>query len=174
MVSELLKPEDLFDELEVREIANNIWEAQRYQKLGTELVDAERVNAIRKLADSKHGYVSKAAAKNVSANTEIPRDGIGEHILLKKLRIKSELVRATSVLLAAGNFSVLDRLISNRIATRKAALKDYERRKLLAAKVKRSAAKAKRRLLGNDNESKEVKVQKPKKFASDENRNDWA
>jgi hypothetical protein len=167
VVSGLLKPEDIFDALEVQEIANNIWEGRRYQKLGAKLVDAERGNAIRKLANSKFGYVSQAAAKHVKANTEIPADGMGESILLGKLKISEELVRATSVLLAADNVSVLDRLMSNRIATRKVTLKDYERRKRLAAKEKRLAAKAKRQILANDNAKEEVKVLTRKKSLSD-------
>lgn len=166
MVSELLKPEDLFDELEVQEIANNIWAARRYQKLGTELVDAEHANAVRKLADSKKGYVSQAAAEHVNESTEIAGPGIGMHVLLNKLGISKELVLANSVLLAADNFAVLDRLMSNQIATRKTALKDYERRKRSVAKEKRLAAKAKRQVLANDNEPEQVKVRTRKRAVS--------
>jgi hypothetical protein len=92
---------------------------------------------------------------------------MGKSILLGKLKISEELVRATSVLLAADNVSVLDRLMSNRIATRKVTLKDYERRKRLAAKEKRLAAKAKRQILANDNAKEEVKVLTRKKSLSD-------
>ena len=175
MVSDDLKPEGLFEELEVQEIANNIWEARRYQKLGAELVDAEHANAVRKLAHAKNGYVSKAAAKHVNVNTEISSPGIGMHVLLNHLGINRELVQATSVLLAAHNFAILDRLMSTQIAARKAALKDYERRKRLAEKEKRLAARAKRQVLANDNEKPPTKIQRSKKVASDDFAEDaWA
>jgi hypothetical protein len=166
LVSERLEPDDLFELLEVQEITNNIWEGLRFQKMRTEVVDAERSNAIRKLANPKFGYVAIAASKHLAAGTKIPKDGMGENLLLRKLGVGPELVGAMALLLAEENLMVFDRLESNRIASRKAAVRDYERRQRQVAKEKRLAAKSKPQKL-TSGDRKVIPMRKTDDWADD-------
>jgi hypothetical protein len=151
-LGKLCQPKDFFDALEIRELAVNIWESNRFQKMQAQLVVAEYGNAIRKLADPKNGYVTAAKAKNLKAYP-LPVVGRDRASLLNELDLSPELVRATSAALTAEIFSMFDRLISTRIVTRKAALKAYNRRQKLSAKAARRAAKAaKEKRLANDND----------------------
>jgi hypothetical protein len=168
-VSELMHPENLFDAIEVQEVVDSIWDGQRFRKHATKLVDAERQNAFLKLTDSHLGYVSNEAAELVEANEGKPfPDGMTEAEFLKKVGLSVELVQAKAVLLAADEFSVLDRLVSNRNAARKASLKDYARRKRLDAKEKRLAAKARLQHgdLTNDNRPAEREIRSRTKSSS--------
>src|SRR5258708_3970734 len=134
-VFELLHPEDLLDAIEVQEMVHNIWEARRFQKLGTKLVDAERQNAVKRLRSSLFGYVTEAADDWLESLEGKPYpDGMTEAEVLKKAGLSEELVQARAVLLAADEVAVLEELVASRIAARKASLKDYERRKRLSAK----------------------------------------
>ena len=65
-LTKVWRPKDLFDQLETQEMANNIWETNRFQASDAELVDAQRNNAIRKLADPKLGFVSERDLKGVT------------------------------------------------------------------------------------------------------------
>jgi len=156
-LTKLGQPKDFLDALETRELAINIWESNRFQKMQAQLVVAEYANAIRKLADPKNGYVSAANAKSLKPHS-IPVVGADRKSLLDELDLHDELVRATSTTLAAESLSMFDRLILARIATRKAALKTYNRRKKLSEKAARRAAKeAKKARLTNDNDWLPVK-----------------
>jgi hypothetical protein len=168
-VSELMHPQNLLDAIEVQEVVDSIWEARRFQKLGTKLVDAERQKAFNYLANSMFGYVSEAAGEWIESIADKPYpDEMTEADVLKKVGLSEELVQAKAVLLAADNFAVLEKLVANRIAQRKASLKDYERRKRLDAKEKRLAAKAKlqHRDLANDNRPAEREIRQRTKPSS--------
>jgi len=153
IIARLMNPEDVFDAIEVQEIVDSIWDSQRFQKLAAKLVDAEFTNALKFLTDSAHGYVSENTEKWIKANRDkAQKSSMTDLEFLKKIGINSGLVLAKSMLLAADDFSALDRLASNRIAARKTAHAGYTRRKKLQAKEKRRAAKAKpqQQILTND------------------------
>jgi hypothetical protein len=157
--------EDLFDAIAVREVVNCMWEAHRYHKQQTKVVDAERKNAFKHLASSTFGYVSEAAEDWIESIAGKPYpDGMTEAEVFKKIGLSQELVQAKAVVLAADDFVVLERLVANRIAARKASLKDYERRKRLNAKGKRLAAGAKtqHRGVANDNRPGEREIRRTK------------
>jgi len=83
-----LDPQDLFDELDVQDLANNIWEGQRFQKHATELINAERLNAIKKLAASRPGFLSDKMAKRIGVTGDtIPEDAIGQGVYLGELGV---------------------------------------------------------------------------------------
>ena len=141
-----LDPQDLFDELDVQDLANNIWEGRRFQKHATELINAERLNAIKKLAASRPGFLSDKMAKRIGVTGDsIPEDAIGQGVYLGELGVSRELVQAKALLLAADDYLILDKLVANRSARRKAAIKDYSKRRRQADKEARLASKAKRR-----------------------------
>jgi len=149
-----LDPQDLFDELDVQDLANNIWEGRRFQKHATEVINAERLNAIKKLAASRPGFLSDKMAKRIGVTGDsIPEDAIGQGVYLGELGVSRELVQAKALLLAADDYLILDKLVANRSARRKAAIKDYSKRRRQADKEARLASKAKRRRakLANDN-----------------------
>jgi hypothetical protein len=160
-LSKILQPKNLLDEIEVQEIVDNIWEARRYQKLGTKLVDAERMSAFEHLMNSRFGGVSEAGEQMAAVFArKVYPDGMTEADFLKKVGLSAELVQARSVLMAAEEFSIFERLVSDRINARKTALKEYTRRKRADEKEKRLAAKVKsqHRDLANDNRPSERDV----------------
>ena len=155
-----LDPQDLFDELDVQDLANNIWEGRRFQKHATELINAERLNAIKKLAASRPGFLSDKMAKRIGVTGDsIPEDAIGQGVYLGELGVSRELVQAKALLLAADDYLILDKLVANRSARCKAAIKDYSNRRRQAAKDTRLAkAKRERAKLANDNRPTLVKT----------------
>lgn len=155
-VTSNLKPEDLFEALDARDIVNAIWEGQRYHNGAAALINAERRKALNKILDPKSGYVpdtekSRKAIENFEQGT---RDGLGESALLKKLGIDSSAVEAHAVLLAANDYLILDKLVASRTAARRAGVKDYQRRKRAALKAKRAAADAKLKRRSKKGQSK--------------------
>jgi hypothetical protein len=163
-----LDPQSLFDGIEVQEAVDSIWEAQRFQKHATKLVDAEHQNAFRHLVSSESGYISAASEKWLNNVEKRAAETMTDGEVYKKIGLSEELVQARSVLLAADNYSVLCRLVSNRIAARKATLKDYARRKRMEAKDARLSAKAKlqHRNLANDNRPAERETKPHKKSST--------
>jgi hypothetical protein len=141
-----LKPEknDLIDELEVQEVIDCIWEAQRFQKMAPALVDAERRQAIEYLMDSSRGFVTEEHEEWYESFKGKPYpDEMTEAEVLKKVGLGEDLIQARSFLGAAQKIGILDQFIASRIASRKALLKDRDRRKRQAAKDERLAAKEK-------------------------------
>jgi hypothetical protein len=146
------------------EIVNNSWESQRYHELGTKLVDAERRNVVKHLTSSRFGYISEASDDWLESLEGKYPDGMTEADILKKVDLSEELIQATAMLWKAEDCAVLGKLAANRIAARKASLKDYERRKRLGAKEKRLAegAKSYKHDLANDNRPAEREIRRTK------------
>ena len=81
-----LDPQDLFDELDVQDLANNIWEGRRFQKHATEVINAERLNAIKKLAASRPGFLSDKMAKRIGVTGDsIPVDAMVKEFISESL-----------------------------------------------------------------------------------------
>jgi uncharacterized damage-inducible protein DinB len=158
-MSDLMRPENFLDKLDVQEIVDAIWEGRRFQKMSPKLVDAERRNAIGDLTDSSLGHVSEADEEWFQSIEGKPYpNGTTEADVLKKLGLNPELVQAEAYLRAAKRIAVLDQLASNRIAARRASTKEYSRRKRLEAKVERSETKKKQPAdLANDNRPAEFR-----------------
>jgi hypothetical protein len=168
-ISESMHPENFLDALEVQEVVDKIWEGQRFQKMGTKLVDAERGKALEHLTSSRFGYVSEKDEEWLESFAGKPfPDEMTEAEVLRKVGLSMELLQAHALLLAAEGLAVVDRLASNRVSARKTTLKDYARRKRLDAKERRLAAKAElqHRDLANDNRPAERQNKPPKKSSS--------
>lgn len=151
-IEEHMAPQDLFEELDVRDIVNAIWESRRFEKQASELVNAEWSNAIRKLAAV--GNLSDTMAERLQLTKDsIPAGKLGLGIFLSAVGATKELVQAHALLLAVHDYSIFDKLAANRIARRKTAVKDYENRRRQAKKDKQVTVKAKqeRTKLANDN-----------------------
>jgi len=152
-VEGLLKPQDLFAALDARDIVNAIWEGVRFEAYGVELLNAERRKALGKLTDPESGYApdNNAATKAIETYRAGLQNGLSQSILRQKLGIRRSAVNAHAVVSAADGFLILDKLAANRKAARKTALKDFERRKRLAAKHERLEAKLAHTDVTNDN-----------------------
>jgi hypothetical protein len=139
-VGQLMKPRDLFETLEAHDLVDAIADSARFKAHAVELVNLEWDKALKKMATLN--YVSRAAAKAIAAYLAGPKNGTAESTLLKKIGLSRLQVEAHAVLLAGEEFLAIDKLASNRTATRNALLKAS--RKTLAAKRKKLAAKKKR------------------------------
>jgi hypothetical protein len=151
-IREQMNPQDFFEELDVKEVVNAIWEGQRFQEQATELVNAEVTNNISKLATA-HPLSAKMARRLQVTGDEIPSDVIGLGVYLNELGTNKTLVGAQAVLSAGRGYATLDKLVANRSARRKAAIKDFEFRRRRTKKDKEVPVKAKhkRTKLANDN-----------------------
>lgn len=151
-IEELLDPQDLFEELDVRDLVNTIWESRRFETQAAELVNAKWPDAIRKLAAERNLSDDMAERLQLTEDS-VPTGKIGLGIFLSTVGATRALVQARAVLLAGRDYSTLDKLVTNRITRRKAAVKDYENRRRQAKKDKRVAVKAKQEQtkLANDN-----------------------
>jgi hypothetical protein len=159
-----LKPEknNLIDGLEVQEVIDCIWEAQRFQRMAPALVDSERRQAIEYLMDSSLGYVTEENEEWYPSFKGKPYpDDMTEAEVLEKVGLSEDLIQARSFLGAAQKIGVLDQFISSRIATRKALLKDRDRRKRQAVKDERQAAKDGRPAAREKSSVVEIEPEKP-------------
>jgi hypothetical protein len=135
-VQEALCPEDLFDAIDAREITSAIWDGQLYQKMVQKLVDSNRRKAFENLTTDDVSEEHEAWIE--SLGDEAYSNALTQAEVLKKVGHSIELLQAHSVQMAHADLPLFERLIANRIATRKAHLKDYERRKRSRAKRNRS------------------------------------
>ncbi|MBR1257761.1 hypothetical protein JQ634_29255 [Bradyrhizobium sp. AUGA SZCCT0240] len=115
-----LRPKDVFDELNVREIASAIWEEDRLKKM-------------------RQGFLESrypAALENLMAH-ELPKahKGLTQEELYKKVNL--EWLQAFTMIIAQEDLPIFERLIENRSSAWKACLKDYERRQRNRAKRNR-------------------------------------
>ena len=151
-IEERLDPQDFFEELDVRDLVNHIWEGRRFETQAAELVNAQWPNAIRKLA-AERSLSDEMAERLQLTEDNIPSSTIGLGILLSTIGATKGLVQAHALLLAGRDYSTLDKLAANRSAKRKTAVKDFESRRRQGKKDKRTAVKAKqeRTKLANDN-----------------------
>jgi hypothetical protein len=126
---QLNAPYDVLSQLKVQEITDSIWEAQRYKRFATQLIDTGYLEALEVLLqpicrlnlsmdpgrialDYYHGE-----EKNRQAAQKIVR-GAG---------ITEDQIQVRALLVGAGQFSYLDRLAANRSATLKGLMKDQKR-----------------------------------------------
>lgn len=139
VVSESLCPEDLFDEIDAREITSALWEGQLYRKMFQKLVDSKRPKAFEILTSERFGHVTEEQENWIeSLGGEPYPDGMTTKDVLKKVGLSLELLQANAVLMAQEEIPHLERLIEKRIATRNARLNDLHRRKRSRAKIDRS------------------------------------
>jgi hypothetical protein len=131
-VQQALCPEDLFEAIDAREITSAIWDAQLYQKMFQKLVDSNRRKALENLTNFDASDAQQAAIE--SLGDEFYSNASMQAEVLKKLGFSQELLQARSMGMAREELPLFERLIANRIATRKAHVKDYERRKRSRAK----------------------------------------
>ena len=117
------------------------WEAQRFREQANGLVELERSKVIDKLLDPKSGYLSepKKAAKLLDS-------GMDKISVLGKLGISPAAVDALSMVQAAKSFTILDKLEANRIASRRAGLKELARQQEQDEKRRRAAVVAERKV----------------------------
>jgi hypothetical protein len=173
-VREVLQPGDFIAELEAQELAENIWEGRRLQTMATKLVAAERRKAIKFLTASRFEYVSEKSDDWFESLEGKYPDGLTEADVFKKMGLSVELVNARALLQTQEDVAVVERMAANRVATRKASLRDYERRKRLDAKRKRLTAKAdlKQQSRAGQKGSTESHVKLGKKLRGDSKRDD--
>jgi hypothetical protein len=164
-VGRLMKPEGLFETLEAKDLVDAIADSARFKAHAAELANLEWRKALKNIASPGSGYVSPKVGKAIQAHLAAPKDGMAESILLHKSGLSGAAVEAHAVLLAGDNFLAMDKLASNRTATRNALIKAS--RKKLAAKEKKLAAKQ------NKLAAKEKKLAAKKKERLAAKENDW-
>jgi hypothetical protein len=122
-----LRPKDVFDELNVREIASTIWEAERLKKMRQAFIESKYRAALENLM-SRENSMSRELPKEIKSWTQ-------EEILEK---VNLDQMQAATMILAQEELPLFERLIEKRNSNWKACLKDYERRQRNRAKRDRS------------------------------------
>lgn len=136
LVWKQLKPKDLFEAISAREIAAAIWNGQRYKKLFHETIESKRHEAYSYLINPTNGLIRKSEKWLRSG---LP-DGISEAEFLEKIGLSPELVQAQTVILAAEDVSLLERMADKQVASQKNHVKDYERRRRTRRREKKKTS----------------------------------
>ena len=136
LVWKQLNPKDLFEAIFAREITAAIWNGQRYKKLFHETIESKRRAAYSVLINPTNGHIKK---DEKWLRGGLP-EGITEAEFLEKIGLSPELVQAQTVILAAEDVSLLERMADKQIALQKTHLKDIERRQRARRREKQKAS----------------------------------
>jgi hypothetical protein len=138
-VQDMLAPTDLFGELRVQEVTDALWEANRFKRFATRLIDTGHITALEVLLQTacwNCPFIKPAAVAHdyYYGNTQ-EREAAKK--LVASFGITDNLIQAKVLGVMAGEFSNADRLVDNRAVKLKGLLKDHERQKRKAEKAQR-------------------------------------
>jgi hypothetical protein len=135
-VERMLEPETILDQIDVRDITNNIWEAQRYKRLEPRLIESASISALAELLtpifELDHTRGLEAANMYYGRNAQqrkVAADLLSHH------KITEEMILAKALARVGGHVGDIDRLIATRERSRFNVFKDHQRRRENAAKL---------------------------------------
>jgi hypothetical protein len=143
-VERMIEPKTILDRMDVRDITDKIWEAQRYKRLEPRLIESASISALahllapifelspsRGLEAANMYYGQDRAKRKVAAG------------LLSHHKITDEVILAKALAQVGGHVADIDRLITARERSRNNLFKDHQRRRADAAKLANTEAKEK-------------------------------
>lgn len=135
-VERTINPKTILDRIDVRDITDKIWEAQRYKRFEARLIESQCVSALAHILAPIFGLDHSAGFK--AANMYYGRDPLDRKVtaeLLSHYHITDEMILAKALAQNSGHLAHIDRLIANRERSRNNVLKDRERRRHNAARL---------------------------------------
>ena len=133
-VERMIEPKTILDRMDVRDITDKIWEAQRYKRLEPRLIESASVSA---LANLLVPILSSVAAFE-AANRYYGQDSRKRRVaadLLAHYKITDEMILARALAQSGSAICNIDRLIAAREKSRNNVFKDHQRRRESAAKL---------------------------------------
>jgi hypothetical protein len=126
-----IQPKNIFDQLEVRELTDKIWEELRYKRSSAALIDSAYVEAlttlltpvdkIRVTMNSAH----QAAVKFYSDDFEAKKKMA---VVMAQHGITDAKIQAKAMQIISGTLQLFDRMITHRQNARRSLRKEKERR----------------------------------------------
>lgn len=142
-----INPQNIFDEMRVKDITDSVWEENRLKRQQTALIQGARTQSLAFLLAPHYGDGLEAALETAQGYFSGNPKKIGLALeLIQKLGITDEQIEANAVHVRGPSFQMLDRMIFGRAVMRNRHIKDHERRQ------RKKAKKEKRRIPINDNE----------------------
>ena len=154
-VRKCFEPKSVLDEANVSDVTDKIWEAQRYKRFEVRILEGSRLSALAHLLLPL--FQTNSFGAFVAAGEYFGRDSHkSKRIknLMDEYNITEEMVYAKAASMECGKISYIERMISNREASRNGLLREHERRQ-------RRAAKQSRKRGANDNETPGKKTATP-------------
>ena len=133
---ELLKPENILDEICLQDLIDSIWESQRFKRLRTRLISGLCREALEQLLVPLCGnplHRSGSIARNYYGEDATAQTAARDE--LKKFGITDDQIQAKACTMATKQFDFFERLLANRTGARKTLLKEYDRLQKRGAKT---------------------------------------
>jgi hypothetical protein len=138
-VQRMLAPTDFLGELRVQEVTDALWEANRFKRFATLLIDTGHITALEVLLQTelwnnpfiKPGFIALEYYHGDKEKREAAKKFVAS------VGITDDLIQAKALGVMAGEFSNADRLVDNRAVKLKGLLRDHERQKRKAEKAQR-------------------------------------
>jgi hypothetical protein len=140
-IERMLEPRTILDRIDVRDITDKIWEAERYKRFESRLIESARVSALAHILapifdlDHKKGfeaanmYYGRDPQKRKLAADVLSHHGITEEMILAKAAAQSD-----------GHLGRIDVLIANRERSRNRILREHQHRRQHSAAMDRRKA----------------------------------
>lgn len=140
-----IDPQDIFDEMRVKDITDSVWEESRLKRQQTALIQGAQTQSLASLFAAHYGEDLEAALEAARGCFSGNPEKIGPALkLMDQLGITGEQIEANAIHVRGLGLQMLDRMIFGRALVRNRLIKDHERRQ-------RKAKKEKRRIGINDN-----------------------
>lgn len=139
-----IKPQNILDDMRVMDIANGIWESQRFRRHLVGLVDGERVRAVQHLILPFVGLDHEQArnlAKNYCSSDRKKQASAAQ--IVGGYGITDDQIEARAVVSNGRSFDALNRGIAARDTMRRTILKEIAREQRRAEKLQRKSKKSK-------------------------------
>jgi hypothetical protein len=160
-IERTLAPKTILDRIDVRDITDKIWEAERYKRFESRLIESARVSALAHILapifdlDHKKGF--EAANMYYGRDPQQRKLAAG---LLSDHGITDEMILAKAAAQNDGHLGRIDVLIANRERSRNRVLKEHQHRRqhsaMSAAMDPRKANEPARRTQTADGESPSI------------------
>jgi hypothetical protein len=141
-VQHMLAPTDFFGELRVQEVTDALWEANRFKRFATRLIDTGHITALEVLLQTAcwNGPFIKPGAVAHDYYYGDTQEREAAKKLVANFGITDNLIQARALGVNGGQFSYADRLVNDRGDRLKGLLKDHEKQKSRAEKAQRREA----------------------------------
>jgi hypothetical protein len=126
-----IQPKSFFDQMQVREQTDKIWEELRYKRSSAALIDSVHVEALASLLGPIYEHkmtlstASKAAVSFYGGDPKAKKDGAA---VMNQYGITEAMIQAKAMQMIGGTLQLLDRMISNRENARRSLRRGQEKR----------------------------------------------
>jgi len=133
-----VRPKDIIEELEVRDVVDSVWEALRLRRLKANLLNATAPDAIESLLTPIIGFTPASEIAEKWAQRD-PKSLEKLKSYLRQSELSMDVVMAQALQIRLNDIERIERMILNAGARRNAVLREIERRRATLADAMRRA-----------------------------------